>query len=215
MRISVRAVSLMLVAATMLVGCGDPSGDDTDREHQSDAYVPVLTIEDGGESGPDGFVTLIYASRVLEHHGIPRQAGGSLGYSISVRPDDVQHAEALLRGQSGLRGFVRWVRGGDKDAEPTLERRTAYVSAPYGEALAKYAAETIEGRILRDRKIEQMAASESLSTIEAIAWTERPFVTARLAPTTAISAIVEYKPGRRSRGREPRLERTRVALMPE
>jgi hypothetical protein len=179
-----------------------------------EGYVHIVGME-GGPS-QHGYISIGYALNVLNHYGIPSEAGGSIGYSVAVPAPLAARAESLLRTKhTGLHGFVTWLRTGEKDPVPPLEHAEEQIACSYRAAVVRYPENSVVGRVLRHPVISDLVATGQLGYVEEVQWTERPYLTRDLSPATAIAARVGYSRGQSETAAAERVQYRHVALMPE
>ena len=142
----------------------------------------------GGDS-----ITAAYVDRLLTAHGISASTGGSIGWSTSVPKSQAEHARGLLRREAGLQGRIDWVETSDgcaSGASPKDTSEELRVGRSYSDALRAFSMESEAGRVLRDSTLRSLADREPGLKVERIRWSNRPFITSRLEPTSAIEATV-------------------------
>ncbi len=137
----------------------------------------------------DDDVTSLYIGRLLSSKGISFKQEGAFLRTVSVSRRDFDSARQLLESEEGLRGFLLWPSSREENDIPF---DGADIDLAYPEALEKYSALTVVGRILRSRDFPTPIKIEAVERIVRVEWRIRPFVSATLTATQAIQGRVSF-----------------------
>jgi hypothetical protein len=145
---------------------------------------------------------------------VPFQAGGSVGWSVSVPRAKANEARNLVSKAVGLSEYVRFVDGAKKnDWSPhPVPMTEELIALEHTQALRKYSATTAVGKILRDEDLERAMQTLHLGFVRSVRWIDRPFVTRNLQPVRAISAKVTVGENLTARASDAALD---VELLPK
>jgi hypothetical protein len=180
----VRRPVLLLCFCWLLTACGQ--SNDSKPEIEWEGVVMFDSSDD---------ISLEYAIRVLSSSSIPTEIVGGIVTVVKVHPQHSAEAIRLLRREEGLLPYVYLPAADDSGKGAQASDRAWQQVHELGEGLSAYLQRQETDPVLR--RILQATVEHSPSgrieemIVSVVRWSERPFVTNDLRPTTAIEASVE------------------------
>jgi hypothetical protein len=179
-------------ALVLLSACGKGQERNPTGSPDKELFVTLFAVDS------HDMLTLHYAGRVLEHHGIAMRAEGSIGISVQVPAPRALEAEALLRREEGLDGYISWLDG-RRPTRPAHAVSDLAIGASLAEARRTHPVTTLPGAILHSERHDRFAASMGVSEVVSVRWFSRPYVTKSFAPTAAVVGTVVFQKKRGDR----------------
>ena len=180
-----------VILCLLLSTCGESAPKEVERPTGPSGADDADRVKLVGFYGADE-ITFRYMQRLLKSRRIAFEQEGAFGRSVFVSRRDLDSARKLLAAEIGLRDYLHWPES-QRRIEPPWQGSD--IDLTLTEALAKYPATSIIGKIIRSPDFPLPGKLERLDQVLRIVrveWRLRDFVTDRLDRANAIQGQVMF-----------------------